>query len=192
MDTFGSRLKALLKRAKVSQALLAEKTKIPLRTISSYANDDIEPGIEKVKAIAGVLHADLNRLVFGVKYNPDFEEPVKPWRVSDGAEEYAVSADAVYKRLRIILLFTSEERFKEIMKDTPADFGIKLNALNTLIEVAREDGFKEDIFWLLTGHTLEQWRETILGEEMSKLTKKLENLPKDKLKLVKDLIDNLK
>jgi transcriptional regulator with XRE-family HTH domain len=189
MNSFGKKIEFLLKRDRKTQKELCETTGIARSTLSGIIKDK-EPGLYKALAIATFFNVDLTWLISQTK--DKIEKPLKPRQAIEGANEYSVSSDALYKRLREVILFTGEECFTEIMQDTPADFGVKLNALDTLVEVAKEKGFKKDVFWLFTGYTIEQWRETIPGNEMSKLLKKLEQLPREKLKLVKDLIESIK
>ncbi len=185
--TLGERIKLAIKQRGITQKKLSEITGIPQSSLVDIIKSRVEPSVDKVRNIAQALGLNLNWLILGTDYNPELQEnPV--WRVSDGGGKYSTSSGSFSKRMRILYMYLPTDKPRPELDYWEECFDI----LNNLVQLAREHGFKEDIMWVLTGHTREQMLAHILDPKIFEILKSLEELPDTKQDIVKSLLEQMK
>lgn len=78
--SFGRNLQRLRQQAGLSQAGLAEKTGIPIKTIQNWEIDRNQPRLEAVMKLARALAAPLEELTVGVKRAAKGRQPAAAGR----------------------------------------------------------------------------------------------------------------
>ena len=66
--SIGERLKKIMKDKNLTQQVLSQLATLNQSHISGILNDNIDPGVKKLKAIADVLDVDLHWLITGNSY----------------------------------------------------------------------------------------------------------------------------
>lgn len=158
MENLGTRIKNKLKERKISQKDLAKNIGITEKQIGRIVRSEVEPGVNKVKAIAKYLDIDLHELITGTSYIPSLQEQ-KLWRISDGAKEgYTNTRSARHIRVIMNACAMNKEQFAEKL-------GINLNTLEyylehgipeskiilDIIELGRKADLPIDLKWFVTG-----------------------------------------
>jgi transcriptional regulator with XRE-family HTH domain len=82
--TFGEALKRFRERAGLTQAALAERAGLPLRSVQNWEISHREPRIDGLKRLARALGVTVDRLIADVEPDPAGEDEGRPERRKSG------------------------------------------------------------------------------------------------------------
>ena len=88
MRDIGKNIRQLREQAGMTQEAFAEKLFVTRQTVSNYENGRTRPDLEMLVTIAGVLHADVNHLLYGVPTPPDKKRLI--WQLIAGGAASAL------------------------------------------------------------------------------------------------------
>ena len=127
MTTFGQRLKAIRKDARLTQAELAEKLMVSVQSISKWECDNAMPDIALIVPLAAILGVTTDCLL-GVGDN----EKADREKLFEKTENINKGIDRVYSRADNAY-YECYELYKEHLQKYPLDYEVKLLCADSLL-----------------------------------------------------------
>ncbi len=127
MTTFGQRLKAIRKDARLTQAELAEKLMVSVQSISKWECDNAMPDISLIVPLAAILGVSTDCLL-GVGNNEKADREKlfeKTDNINKGIDHVYSRADNAY--------YECYELYKEHLQKYPLDYEVKLLCADSLL-----------------------------------------------------------